>query len=227
MQREFDQRYNAGKRLEQLLTEIRALPKFARFLLAPTEDELKAAAKYGPIVIINVSDYRCDALIIEKNQIRALSLPLLHKSDIRDRATNTGVDEKLLKWLWDTVAQPVLNTLRFTQIPSEGCLPHIWWIPTGLLARMPIHAAGYHSQGSSNTVLDRVVSSYSSSVKAMIYSRQSRHKERIIAMSKKAVLIGMKKTPDQNDLHFITREVNVLKRLFKSMKVQVSKPRCI
>jgi hypothetical protein len=55
------------------------LPGFDRFLLAPSEDELKTAADCGPIIIINVSDYRCDALIIEKSQLRTLGLPRLYK----------------------------------------------------------------------------------------------------------------------------------------------------
>lgn len=60
-----DQRHNAGQKLEQMIKEIQKLPGFERFLLPPTEDELKAAASSGPIIIINVSEYRCDALIIE------------------------------------------------------------------------------------------------------------------------------------------------------------------
>ncbi|KAN0099442.1 CHAT domain containing protein [Hyaloscypha variabilis] len=64
--------------------------------------------------------------------------------------------------LWDTIAHPVLNALGFTKQPSDGCWPRVWWIPTGLLNKFPLHAAGHHTKGSDETVLNRVVLSYSS-----------------------------------------------------------------
>jgi hypothetical protein len=67
-----DQRHNADQRLKQIIEEIRKVPGFDRFLMDPTEDHLKAAAASGPIVIINVSDYRCDALVIEKHGLQTI-----------------------------------------------------------------------------------------------------------------------------------------------------------
>ena len=106
-----DQRHKTAYEFEKLVQEIRTLHGFDRFLLAPSEDELKTAAKYGPIVIINVSDHRCDAMIIENHQIRVLRLSRLHSNDIRDRIKNNLADLEILEWLWDTIAQPVLDAL--------------------------------------------------------------------------------------------------------------------
>ncbi|KAI4263696.1 MAG: hypothetical protein L6R42_001168 [Xanthoria sp. 1 TBL-2021] len=83
--RRVDQRHNAGQKLDQIIEDIRRLPGFERFLLGPTEDKLKAAAASGPVVVINVSDYRCDGLIIEKHGLQALRLPDLDSKDIRAR----------------------------------------------------------------------------------------------------------------------------------------------
>lgn len=203
------------------------MPDFNRFLLAPSEDELKATAEYGPIVIINVSDYRCDALIIEKIQIRALRLPHLHTSDIRDRTTESTeslAKPEILEWLWETIAQPVLNTLGFIQTSSDGCWPRIWWIPTGPLAKFPIHVAGYHSGGSSNNVLDRAISSYSSSVKTLIHGRRHRPQITRTSQSENIILVAMQKTPNKRDLQFATKEIDELTRLCSSMNLQVKKP---
>ena len=71
-----------------MIENIRRPPGFERFLLAPTEDELKAAVVSGPVVVINVSDYRCDALMIEKRRLQALQLRGLDMRDIRAHATN-------------------------------------------------------------------------------------------------------------------------------------------
>lgn len=224
------QRYALAKEFESLVEHIRSLPGFDRFLLAPTEDEFKAAAAYGPIVIVNVSDYSCDALIVEKKQLGALQLPRLQMPAIRARAKTLANPEslepgllELLEWLWETVAEPVLNALGLVESPRDGW-PRIWWIPTGLLARFPIHAAGRHSDGSSNTVLDRAVSSYSSSVKTLVYSRQNR-KARMPGESGKIVLVGMEKTPGQPTLQFASREIKELERLCDPTQLQVTKPR--
>ncbi|KAF9764188.1 hypothetical protein IL306_002862 [Fusarium sp. DS 682] len=218
---QFNERYEAGQKLERTIQAIRRLPGFDRFLLAPSAVELKAAAASGPIVIINVSNYRCDALIIEENELRTLLLPHLHCSDVQARATALTnpalLDTRLLEWLWDTIAKPVLDLLGFTRTP-DSCWPRIWWIPTGPLAKFPIHAAGYHARASPDAVLDRVISSYSSSARALIQSRQNRAKAGPPPRPEKVVLIGMQ------DLRYAAQEINKLEGLCSSMQLQVLKP---
>ncbi|KAK3947852.1 CHAT domain-containing protein [Pseudoneurospora amorphoporcata] len=114
-----NQRYDAGQKLEELIDDIRRLPGFDRFLMGPTEDELKAAAISGPIVTINVSNYRCDTLIIEEHGLKSVPLPDLKRNDIEARAKAlVNLDAQLLEWLWDTIAKPVLDALGFTQKPN-------------------------------------------------------------------------------------------------------------
>ncbi|KAH8896962.1 hypothetical protein GQ53DRAFT_890564 [Thozetella sp. PMI_491] len=214
------------RELEDTIQKIRSFPGFGQFLMIPSEDELKVTTAFGPIVIINTSDDRCDALIIEEGGITGLRLPDLHNSDIRARAVAiTGLQSlntQLLEWLWDTIAKPVLDVLGFTQTPS-GTWPRIWWIPTGLLTKFPIHAAGYH--GSSNTLLDRAISSYSSSIRALV---QSREKCRSVVGgqdSEKVLLVGVEQTPGHRRLPYAPKEINSLERLFGSMQLQVIRPK--
>ncbi|KAM3067025.1 hypothetical protein ACMFMG_011807 [Clarireedia jacksonii] len=94
--RQADQRHNAGQKLEQVIENIRRLPGFERFLLAPTQDEMKAAAASGPVVVINVSNYRYDALIFEKHSLQALRLPELNIKDVRNRAATLENPEQEL-----------------------------------------------------------------------------------------------------------------------------------
>lgn len=88
---------------------------------------------------------------------------------------------KTLNWLWTTVADPILSELGYTTTPATGTAwPRVWWVTTGMLASFPIHAAGLLAPDATgqlvpdkaNTVLDRVVSSYSPSVKALIHARK-------------------------------------------------------
>ncbi|MER7723089.1 CHAT domain-containing protein [Streptomyces sp. NPDC096323] len=47
--------------------------------------------------------------------------------------------------------------------------PRVWWVPTGSLALLPVHAAG-HRDGS-RTLLDRVISSYTPTVRSLNTAR--------------------------------------------------------
>lgn len=212
-------RYTAGQKLEQTIQAIRKQPGFDRFLLASSEDELTAAASFGVIVMINVSDYGCDALIIEKSKLRTCPLPQLQSSHVRAYKKKKEMRSlEVLKWLWESTAKPVLDELGYTSIPLNDCWPRIWWIPTGSLTGFPIHAAGDHFHGSSNTVLDCVISSYSSSVKALIHSRQRCLQVKPEQASDKAVLIGMP------SLYYAPQEILKLEDICRSMQLQVIKP---
>lgn len=173
-------------------------------------------------MVVNVSDFRCDALIIDKRGFRAIRLPHLHSRDIRTREVSLGgLNSALLEWLWDTITNPVLEALELTQAPPGASRPRIWWVPTGPLARFPLHAAGY--DGSSNRVLDRVISSYSSSAKALMQG-QRKAVEEIPKKSGNAVLVGMKTTTRHGYLPYAMEEVEKLSTLCQSMHLDVRRP---
>ncbi|KAH8667156.1 CHAT domain-containing protein [Ilyonectria robusta] len=207
-----------GSQLDKLIVEIRKQPGFENFLLASSEEEIRAAARHGPIVAINVSELRCDAILIERHRIWSLCLPLLNLDEIQLKTQQSSLDSpETLEWLWDVVASPVLEALGYTQSPADDCWPHVWWIPTGPLSHFPLHAAGYHYKRSSESVLDRVMSSYSTSIKAIICGRQRRPQQ--FALSQ-ALLLGMEYTPGHSRLPFATQEIAMLRDLFKSMPVE-------
>jgi CHAT domain-containing protein len=68
-------RRKAFAQLEDCLRSIRQLLGFDRFLLGPTSNDLKRCATEGPIVVVNVTDIRSDAIIVSTSDIIAVSLP--------------------------------------------------------------------------------------------------------------------------------------------------------
>jgi hypothetical protein len=86
-----------------------------------------------------------------------------------------------LRWIWDTITGPVLDALGYTSTPSDGAAwPRVWWCPTGFLTQLPLHAAGHHieqtggaapSPENRRTVMDRVVSSYITTLRGLGYAR--------------------------------------------------------
>ena len=107
---------------------------------------------------------------------------------------------------------PILNSLQFTKPPHNSEWPHVWWFPTGLLCKFPLHAAGRHTQGS-ETVLDRVMSSYGSSVKAIIRNHQRPYSP---SSSVQTLLVAMEHTPGNSRLPFAKEEVVMLHGLCDS-----------
>ncbi|TVY64104.1 putative 30S ribosomal protein S17-like protein [Fusarium oxysporum f. sp. cubense] len=216
-------RYDAGNKLDEVIAEIQRQPGFEDFLAAPSEEELRAAATCGPVVVINTSEYRCDAILVEHHQIRSVPLP----KDMDKTARNHDPGKiETLEWLWDTVAHPILDALGFNHRhdPLLKEWPRIWWVATGIMTKFPLHAAGRHNDPSteSASVLDRVMSSYSSSIKTVIKSRRRGHGED--ASSARALLVAMKHTPEQSSLPFAAREIEMIGDMVKRMNLEPIEP---
>ncbi|CAH0055074.1 unnamed protein product [Clonostachys solani] len=211
-------RHDAGLQLQNTIQQIREIPGFGKFLLPPSEEDMKAAAAHGPIVVINVSDYRCDALIIEKDKLHSIRLPNLQRQHLDELVKITQYETEMLEWLWETIAEPVLGVLGFDKPPIQGQWPHIRWIPTGALCRIPIHAAGFHCDGSKNTAMDRVISSYSPSVKALIDGLKRQNPTYQGRSQRKAVLIG------SNQLPYAPKEIDEVEMICQAMKLEVVRP---
>ncbi|KAK2009606.1 hypothetical protein LZ32DRAFT_537561 [Colletotrichum eremochloae] len=218
-------RHNASMQLSSILDEIRRVSGFETFLLAGTDDQMTEAAANGHIIIINVSSYRCDALVIGHRFVQALELPNLKLEDIISRS-NTLDSIDTLEWLWDVAIGPVLDLLGFTRTPAEGnAWPHVWWIPTGPLVRFPLHAAGHHLRGTHEAALDRVVSSYSVSVKAITNTRKQ-HLARGDGSEcgLDAILVSMPETPGQGSLQYAKSEIDEVEKLCSAMGLTCTQP---
>ena len=196
--RQSERRMRAAREWDALLAEARALPGFGDFLRPAPFSWLRQAADGGPVVIVNTSQIRCDALIITASGVRVLPLDrvswdaLIEHGDTYLRAVQllggygdaapgpAGITAQLdaisttLAWLWDAVAEPVLTALGCTSAPSGGPWPRVWWSATGPLSLLPLHAAG-HDQGEPGgppaSVLDRAVSSSTPTLAALIRAR--------------------------------------------------------
>ncbi|KAI8721518.1 CHAT domain-containing protein [Fusarium sp. LHS14.1] len=216
-------RYDAGKEFDELVEHIRQLSNFEDFLQAPGMAAMQDATDRGPIAIINVSVIHCDAILIRQDRIQTISLAGLSLHTIEEKVLigDRGSPE-VLEWLWDTVAAPVLDALGLTQPLSEDDgWPHMWWIPTGFLRQFPLHAAGYHRKRSAETVMDRTMSSYGSSVKAILRGRERRVSPK---GSTNAVLVAMEHTPARLNLPFADAEIKVVSSLCASMGLNVVEP---
>jgi tetratricopeptide (TPR) repeat protein len=229
-----NERRRYAAELEETLVSIRSMEGFSTFGLPPGIDELLSEAAGGPMVIFVASEYRSDALLVAESGVRSIELSELsllalvgrinafqramrvaagRGSGPREREEAEAQLGNILEWLWDTAARPALDALGLLSgpAPTEE-LPRVWWMPGGLLARLPLHAAGRHRDANGSTVMDRVVSSYSPSIRALRYARR-----RVTALgasppgSLRTLIVAMPTTPGQDDLYYVTDEVRALR----------------
>ncbi|MEU3612879.1 CHAT domain-containing protein [Streptomyces sp. NPDC006872] len=240
-----DLRRRLAQELDGLVARIRALPGLARFLLPPQAAQLAAEAHSGPIVMVNVSRYRCDALVLTVDGIQVCELPNVDHDDVHDRLhdmrrllARSGssrdarieaervMAEDTLPWLWDDVAAPVLDLLGRTEPAGRTGMRRMWWIPCGPLAHFPLHAAGRHLQapsadGRRETVMDSVVSSYTPTVRALSHAR-AQHSRRAAPSGEsglpRVLAVAMPQTPGARDLPGARTEYQHLARIFPALE---------
>ena len=189
-----DQRHAATRERATLLAEIRVLPDFADFLKPPPAAGLLGAAQLGPVVMINVSRHRCDALVLSSGGIQLIPLPSLSHGDVHDRVTGflgaldvlqilmgEGTDSAgvlagrhvvadTLRWAWDVITGPVLEGLGITGRPERGGpWPRIWCARPACCRSCRCTRRGTTTRDAPvpTTVLDRAVSSYTPTVRVL------------------------------------------------------------
>ncbi|KAJ5614668.1 hypothetical protein N7528_008322 [Penicillium herquei] len=212
----------AVTKLDECISDIRALPGFEQFLLGPSLSELKHHAAEGPIIIVNVTELRSDAIIIQESGVDSIGLPQLSRkkttewieqslttyNDPIERGKKNKRYLEFLKWLWTSCVELVLDKVfNQTENPGQGELPRVWWIGVGIATHLPFHAAGDHSARSTNNTISRAISSYTPTVKALIYSRERGTTiSRLDENKPKAMVVTMPHTPGKVDLPGVERE---------------------
>ncbi|WP_171134062.1 CHAT domain-containing protein [Streptomyces sp. Z423-1] len=179
-----EQRRELAQEMDDLVTRVRELPGLEDFLRLPSLERLQSAAAHGPVIVVNTSTVRCDALIVTRTDVHTVPLPDLHLTEddgLIDR-TETLLDAlstigrspsdawraqrvltRTLAWLWDTVAAPVLAAL-----PDDTPTPRrLWWCPTGLLTLLPLHAAGHYTRQKGPSLPDHYICSYTTTLRAL------------------------------------------------------------
>ncbi|WP_344839487.1 CHAT domain-containing protein [Kribbella ginsengisoli] len=195
--------YWAGPRRRELARRWDELTARLRAAGGSRYGEIRDVAVDGPVVVVNVSRYRCDALIVTDTGLTVVPLPAIdlpevtrHAEDfdcaIREpgRLRSRVVVLQTCDWLWETIAGPVLAALEPTRVGR------LWWCLTGPMMALPLHAAG--------EVPDRVISSYTPTLTALVAARG-----RLVREWRSALIVAMPETPGLSALPHAERESEV------------------
>ncbi|MGW6742464.1 CHAT domain-containing protein [Streptomyces sp. NPDC055025] len=179
--------------------------------------------------MVNTSDFRCDALILDHDRIQVVPLAGLTEAAARTRAESfadavaasqdpartavwrLAAQESVHEtpgWLWDVAAEHVLDALGLVAVAAPDQLwPRIWRSPRGVLGTLPLHAASHHGEDAeiARTVLGRAVSSYTPTIRALAHSRARSHRG-----SGRVLAVAMAQTPEAAALEGALRELRQL-----------------
>ena len=177
------------KERDRLISQIRALPGFDRFLSFPLFDTLRSAASSGPVIIVNHSQMRSDILILVHNTSPSL-IPTPDdfyrrantlKDKLFDSRVKDGLDSSkyesydqtlasVLAELYKLIGKPIIDRLRQLQVPNQS---RVWWCPTSVFCSLPLHAMGPipSDNGERRYFMDLYICSYTPSLSALIQSR--------------------------------------------------------
>ncbi|KOX20110.1 hypothetical protein ADK67_31835 [Saccharothrix sp. NRRL B-16348] len=224
---DLDHRRTLETRRRDVLARIRAVdPGFLR----PSFHALLAAVGSEPVVVLNVSRFGSDAVLLGGGRARVLPLPRLTSAavtnqvapflgsvaigldartyplDVRMSATETV--RGVLSWLWLACVEPVLTALGYDRAGADVAEGrHVRWCPTGFLGFLPVHAAGHYPWGATaptDSTLDRVVSSYTPTLRALA---ESRSRPRTTATKRSVLAVGLARTPGLADLPNVPNEL--------------------
>jgi CHAT domain-containing protein len=231
-----EQRIAAAERFAAIVDEVRRLPPSAAlprpdlFLRPPGWRDLTRPRDRDRIVMINISQWRCDALVIAADGLSLVELPHLSATEVLEatrryqraldqygQRSAAGPDALMLemalsatlRWLWDKIVVPILGPGGL----DAGELPRIWWCPTGPLAYLPVHAAGHHDRPG-ESLFDRAISSYTPGLRTFAASRRRDDSGTLLA-------IVIPDTPDQSPLPYAQAELEALQAAFPAERLDV------
>ena len=201
--------------MQTVVTNIRKLPGLSRFLLPSLFPYLQRAASGGPVIIVNASQYSCDALVvlldrdpvhiplqITQEGVRNLSIEL---DTLTVRAKRADVTRELaffLRKLWDQIVSPIVDCLQ-TTLPYQS---RIWWCPTAEFSVLPLHAAGPYRKGQQN-LPHLYISSYTPTLTALIRARR-RDPSNSATEQKRFITIGQTNAVGESKLLSVGAELD-------------------
>lgn len=191
--------------------------------------ELQWAADGGPVIIVNISSLRSDAIIVVRNLTHAITVPLPAATPeavmrLADSLSPrpAELDERtaigILRNIWNLIVKPVVDELIGPRIKlSLGC--RIWWCPTGAASRLPLHAAGSYRSGERD-LPHLFPSSYTASLGALIRARRSEnHVTAAAASFPKMLVVSQPDTEGERNLPAARKEVRSISKLIPSATV--------
>ena len=226
-----------AEKWEELVHRIRGLPNFHLFLLPSPISTLRTAAAEGPVVIINSSEYRCDAVIVRsQGDLVLVPLPNITAAELESLANqqeefasrksksvwipskgycmSSETLEQVLNRTWALVGEPIAQKFKELGVvrESEGSSKsRVWWCLTGSLSFLPIHASFPPTRPdiASIGMMDIVISSYTPTLSTLLRAQQRNELKR---PTFRMLAVGQSNIAGMTPLPGVTEEIAFIQK---------------
>ncbi|KAG1882818.1 CHAT domain-containing protein [Suillus subluteus] len=213
-----------------VVAEICNLKGFSRFLLPPLYEDLQAAARHGPVIILVASQYSCSAIVVltsgDPHNIPLPSITLKDLQSLKDRFARAIRESSrmkpkesrtdlivLLRTIWEEIMLPIVNVLEHVlELKRQS---RIWLCPTAAFTSIPLHAAHPFQTKADRSkepcLEDLYICSYTPTLSALIRSRQMMKKR--VPPSFVAIGQGQPRAEKSKELLAVDGEIEFVRRL--------------
>lgn len=222
--RNSDRFQNLSMQWDELVTRIQEQRGFDTFLRPTPFSSLVRAAIEGPVILVNISEIRSDAILLLPSPrvagsliCTSIRLPEATPETVcalsmgpSDGFVNAKSHEMVdvLRDLWRIIVQPVMHELEKLGVARQS---RIWWCPTGETWSLPLHAAGPYRKGQRN-LPDLFVSSYTPTLMALIRAREKTGRVASVS-SPKILIVGQPDALPQAPLASVPEEIGIVRQL--------------
>ncbi|KIJ08545.1 hypothetical protein PAXINDRAFT_88722, partial [Paxillus involutus ATCC 200175] len=221
-----------------VVTQIRTLKGFSRFLLPPLFSDLQEASCDGPVIVLIASTFSCDAVIVLHKQppvhiclkttldtltplTNQFRKEIFNLKEEYPRFTGNYQQKESLQTEFIRQHSEILMELEALYLPSEREIPNvgvqknsrIWWCPTSVFTALPLHAAGQYRSGQKN-LEHFYISSYTPSLSTLIKARQMRDTSSSVGVQF-ATIVQAKPAGHQTALSYPDQEANMIEHLLR------------
>ncbi|KAG8877661.1 hypothetical protein FRB97_003215, partial [Tulasnella sp. 331] len=209
---------------DRTVEEIRQEEGFSSFLRATPFATLQRAAIAGPVIIVNISRYRSDAIIVQAtgeplliplpratpSAVAALAAILVETTRNRPEAAECDrILEDLLREIWRIVVDPVVSQLTDVLELKKGS--RICWVPTSTLWSLPLHAAGSYLPGEQN-LPDLFVSSYAPTMSTLLRAHTG-YEPNKNPSGPRWLVVAQPEAEGEPELPYATLDVDVIRHI--------------
>ncbi|QRV82050.1 CHAT domain protein [Ceratobasidium sp. AG-Ba] len=132
-------------------------------------DALMFAPQWPGVRRLELSKLNMDIITVMHNRVDSALRRWGRSAEAQTRHFVTGAKKsvsagngamyEVLRMLWDFIVEPIFSYLQLTPMPLAE-RPRIWWLLTGPLSQVPLHAAGPYDSPSSLNAGSYAMSSY-------------------------------------------------------------------
>ncbi|KAI0038377.1 hypothetical protein FA95DRAFT_1663141, partial [Auriscalpium vulgare] len=200
LEKQLTKKRKLNERWNGIVKEIQSVPGYETFLTIPSFSSIRRVASEGPVILVNISHHRSDALILYSVDSDPIHVPLPDtskgtvfdtvgwlaeglklgclsndpaesSSQAHDDACKDETIHAVLSHIWKYIVCHIFQKLNELGFAKNS---RIWWCLSGKLCTLPIHAAQPFKEHTDpeQQLSQRFIHSYTSTLGSLIRARE-------------------------------------------------------